>query len=73
MKRSSGRNINLATKKMIVGKIRQHKMTKIEHPSKSAMVAIPETEDAGGKPMFINSLQFNKLVVTAEQSDRKRK
>lgn len=28
---------------------------------KDAMVAIPETEDASGKPLFISSVQFNKI------------
>ena len=70
MKRNSKVSMTLETKKLIVSKIRKYKMKKREEPSKSSMVAIPETEDNGGKPLFINSIQFNKLVDKAESFNK---
>jgi len=53
--------LNRQTKIEISKLIKKHKMNKCVAEIKSAMVAIPETEDAGGKPLFIQAIQFNKI------------
>lgn len=58
------KKLNLNLKKTIVGKIKKYKMTKVEESSKNDMVYIPDM-NIDGKPMFINSIQFNKLCEKA--------
>lgn len=53
--------LNRQTKIEVGKKIKKHQMKKVDVKLKSQMVAIPETEDAGGKPFFIQAIQFNKI------------
>lgn len=48
-------------KKLIGSKIKKHNMKHVIYSNKNAMVAIPETEDVSGKPLFISCIQFNKI------------
>lgn len=52
--------LTLKMKQEIGKRIKKHKMQRREEIS-GAMVAIPETEDASGKPLFIPAVTFNKI------------
>jgi len=62
--------ITLNLKRQISNQIKKHKMEPLEYSSKDAMVAIPEMEDAGGKPLFINSKIFNKIHANTQKGNK---
>lgn len=48
--------------KILIGKlIKKHQMKRAKVLLNSQMVAIPETEDESGKPLFIPVVQYNKI------------
>ena len=53
--------LTLRNKVQISGMIRKHNMDRCTVLAKGANIAIPETEDAGGKPQFVSTKQFNKI------------
>ena len=61
------KKLDLITKQFIAKKIVKHKMKKCTVLEKNAMIAIPDTEDDGGKPMFISTVQFNKIHDFAQR------
>ena len=61
------KKLDLRTKQFIAKKIVKYKMAKRTVIENNTMVAIPDTYDDDGKPMFVSTIQFNKIHSFAQR------
>ncbi len=60
------RDLKLKTKKLIVSKIKEYKMPKVDNPNLMDIVIIPDLLDKRGKALEINSVKFNEFHELAQ-------